>query len=139
MILSIPAGDSRPYIDNNLIYSTPAGRPFDTSREYTFRAKNGEMSRIYRVEHFLLDINPSEALPHLRNGSYRDLSADQLKRLKIYMASTSRNLPGYDLVQDYYFLISEEGDALPNRPQMVPNSTITKGYNREALMQGGRM
>ena len=55
------------------------------------------------------------------------------------MASTSRNLPGYDLVQDYYFLISEEGDALLNRPQMVPNSAITKGYNREALMQGGRL
>ena len=139
MILSIPAGDSRPYIDQHLIYSTPAGRSFDMTREFTFRAKNGEMSRIYRVEHAVLGVNPPDALPLLRLGSYQELSADQVRRLKIYMVSTSRNLAGYNEVQDYYFLTTTENDVLLNRPQMVPNSTITKGYSREALMQGGRL
>lgn len=139
MILSIPAGDSRPYIDQNLIYSTPEGRPFDTTREYTFRAKNGEMNRVYRVEHTLLGVTPSTTLPQLRSGSYRELTPDQVSRLKIYMAGTSRNLRGYDQTQDYFFLVSGENDVLPNRPQMFPNLRITKGFSREALARGGHL
>lgn len=97
------------------------------------------MGHIYRVTQAELAINPVEALPQLQAGSYRTLSADQVRRLRAYVAGTMAHLKGYDQMQDYYFLESGEDDTLPNRPQMVPNSPITKGYNREQLIKGGRL
>jgi hypothetical protein len=147
-VITLPASETIALLEKQLVHSRPAKEGLlNIDRYYCFRARNGEMRRIYSIVRVLPNVDPILFLKELGQVVFPNslgLNEEYATRLKNYLRGIDNGIRAerikpytYHELQVFYFLASTEDDMLPphTRPQQPTQGPIN--FSRAELTAGG--